>query len=232
MNKIFKRDKRGGPRLWILPVLIMMAISVVSTYGECSDCEDPNPNYDPNNPYSSEPPCNPKPDGTPCGQGFCCYGGVCSPPKCYSLTTRFWPNCIGTDGVPACGNGGTCAPKVECLITHYSEAVLSCSGSQSYTTEILAAKRTTPCYNEWDYQRLLAAATAAGMCAAECYLCAQTGGGLVGDCIACWGCLIGGGIIAANTDMCDFMTDCHTDPNSPPYLSYIATHILVGDSCP
>lgn len=61
MNKIFKRDKRGGPRLWILSVLIMMAISVVSTYGECSDCEDPNPNFDPNNPYSSEPPCIPKP---------------------------------------------------------------------------------------------------------------------------------------------------------------------------
>ena len=58
MDKIFKRDKRGRPKLWILSVLIIMAISVVSTYGECpSPCYEPNPDYDPDNPYQSHDPC-------------------------------------------------------------------------------------------------------------------------------------------------------------------------------
>ena len=223
-------DKRWGLRLWILPVLIMMALCLVSAYGACNECQDPNPDYDPSNPYESDPECIPKADGTPCGTGFCCYGGQCEPPKCYSLEPRLWPNCIDTGGVPECDNG-TCAPKVECLITHYSVAVLSCSGSQSYTAGILAAKRTTYCSNEWDYQKLLAAAGAAGVCAVECYRCAQTGGGSSGDCVACWGCLVGAGALFYS-EICDYMTDCAIDPNATPVVSYITTHVLTGGNCP
>lgn len=231
MKKPCMLNKNKWPRLLMLSVLTMIAMCLVSAYGACSECEMPNPDYDPTNPYETDPECIPKADGTACGQVLCCYGGNCEPPKCYSLEPRFWPNCFDTGGVPECDNG-SCAPKVECLITHYTEAVLSCSGSQSYTAGILAAKRTTICRNEWDYQKLLAVATSAGVCGVSCYACYQAGGGLVTECAGCWACIIGAGIGITSTELCDYMTDCAIDPNATPVLSYITTHVLTGGSCP
>ena len=67
-----------------------MAIRVVSTYGECSDCEDPNPNFDPNNPYSSEPECNPKPDGTVVNDCIRIYEEFFAGDQCFSQWIVSW----------------------------------------------------------------------------------------------------------------------------------------------
>jgi len=62
MRRTYMRDKKGRPRLWILPMLIVISMSFVSAYGACSDCEKPNPDYDPTNPYETDPECVLDPD--------------------------------------------------------------------------------------------------------------------------------------------------------------------------